>query len=281
MNQILVHVSAPSSASDDARYLAQVAAIRTMMQEAQEANVPPASQSASASATIQTRPGDPNSRGDSDSLDSIISVIPDSQPEPEPGREPRRRRTEICSPSVPAQRLSPKQQNRNTTLSLPVELRPPPPPISTAPFTTHVTPTLSMLVERLNPARTYRPVRQTRDLDKLERGYWAVQICIHPDPLGADATGTNRARSWNRELFARFWRFLVEFIGEARAGWGVWCFLDHAPEDESEGVLLKVYAWGEVAMHVYLLLFLASERRIRGLEAKWMDSKEEVVIQMP
>jgi hypothetical protein len=44
---------------------------------------------------------------------------------------------------------------------------------------------------------------------------------------------------------------------------------------------MKVYAWGEIASHIYLLLFLASERRIRGMQAEWRDGAEDVVIQMP
>jgi hypothetical protein len=42
-----------------------------------------------------------------------------------------------------------------------------------------------------------------------------------------------------------------------------------------------MYAWGEVAIHIYLLLFLASERRVRGMGAEWRDSGEEVVVKMP
>jgi hypothetical protein len=152
-----------------------------------------------------------------------------------------------------------------------------------------------MLVDRLNPARIYKPVRQVRALDVLERGYWAVQITIRSDPPADTGTGTGAigARGtrthWNKELFARFWGFLSVFIGrEGRAGWGVWCFLerdeDHGLEFrsglEEDVVRLKVYAWGEIAMHIYLLLFLASERRIKGMGARWYDSREEVVIEM-
>lgn len=49
----------------------------------------------------------------------------------------------------------------------------------------------------------------------------------------------------------------------------------------AQPLTMKVYAWGEVASHIYLLLFLASERRIRGMQAEWRDSAEDVVIQMP
>ena len=95
--------------------------------------------------------------------------------------------------------------------------------------------------------------------------------------------------NWSLSTFHRFWSFLSEFIGNSRAGWGVWCVLEHGealsvPEnhlDESIRVQLKVYAWGEIAMHVYLLLFLASERRVRRMGMHWKDSLEELVIQMP
>jgi hypothetical protein len=170
-----------------------------------------------------------------------------------------------------------------------------------------------MLAERLNPARTYKPSTQTRPLDPLERGYWLVHLAIenqnqHHDPDPADPLqnpnldpelGTTNpiqkptensnpklkenARTWPYPLFHAFWSFLSDFVGrDGRAGWGVWCILEAAPSTLSHThVSLKIYAWGEVAMHVYLLLYLASERRVRGMGVQWRDAREEVVIQMP
>ncbi|PWY89139.1 hypothetical protein BO70DRAFT_359460 [Aspergillus heteromorphus CBS 117.55] len=43
---------------------------------------------------------------------------------------------------------------------------------------------------------------------------------------------------------------------------------------------IKIYAWGEIASHIYCLLFLASERRVRKMRAQWRDGADEVVIQM-
>lgn len=131
---------------------------------------------------------------------------------------------------------------------------------------------------------------------------------------GADSTATiahaNHAaagvnpNTWDRELFSRFWGFMEDLIAkEGRAGWGVWCVLEREePEVESgadrdlvpdrgcdlhptyppnpESFVLKVYTWGEIAPHVYLLLYLASERWIRGMGAQWRDASEGVVIQM-
>ena len=191
-----------------------------------------------------------------------------------------------------------------------------------------------MLTERLKPARTYKPSHQSRELDKLERGYWMMHINIIPEPTPARAralrkrehpmtkdigvsgscTGVGASagsvpppnpQTWSETEFSRFWTFLSDFITkDARAGWGVWCILDrvephpnrtstdtHKDPITTSGtptadsslipVLLKVYGWGEVAMHIYLVLYLASDRRVRSMGLRWMDSWEKVVIQMP
>ncbi|KAJ9480519.1 hypothetical protein VN97_g13040 [Penicillium thymicola] len=452
-SQILVHITAASTAQDDARYRAQVAAILDFQcasrhPRMEESNSPPptsvdtthfvsagAAGQSSASPTTQheaspilreaSRPAYTTLSSDHrllpqkdspaprkhiisnhpDSLESLISVIPDSQPEiaqelvrAEQSRAelsppsqlappPKRPRTAPASPdpaqalliadalaadqpavshgvipienkqsiptdtpeipiqisssdkgkapdvpiphtttpshhipaNTPTPSLTPSQTqtpNHINLSTLPLEIHPPRPPISTAPFTTHITPTLSMLTERLNPARTYKPTTQTRPLDPLERGYWLVHLAVEeprslertsadladPNPIPESGTTnatqnpTSRSRSkskpkeimrtWPCPLFHAFWSFLSDFVGrDGRAGWGVWCILEAAaaPSTLSSDthVSLKVYAWGEVAMHVYLLLFLASERRIRGMGVQWRDAGEEVVIQMP
>ncbi|KAJ5641244.1 hypothetical protein N7490_005244 [Penicillium lividum] len=356
--EILVHVSAPSRAQDDARYRDQVAAILSgltadIRQDSRHLGhtTPildwvPEQPITTQIGSSQTAPLDPIQvrQPVQDSLGSLVSVIPDSQPDiyqvcqtsecldlANPHKKPRLESPSHTSPSLSLREpiisppiSTPPHSNRHgfpipnsniTTpsnsplLSLPLEIRPPLPPISNATFNTHITPTLSMLTERLNPARTYKPLHQTRSLDPLERGYWAVHFNIwpennvkhlenrpepEPDPnLETNMKGSETHRNWSISFFTRFWSFLSDFVGkDARAGWGVWCILEHASPhaspsvadaalDLSTSVLLKVYAWGEVAMHVYLLLFLASERRVRGMEVQWRDSADQPVIQMP
>ncbi|KAJ9296751.1 hypothetical protein DTO271G3_4950 [Paecilomyces variotii] len=177
---------------------------------------------------------------------------------------------------------------------LPLMLRPPPPPVSTERFETHITPTLRMLAERLKRSRTYQPLRQTREPDKLERGFWYLRIYIADQKEGSGENQKEKqnnldepkANQWTISFFTRFWSFLTDFIAkEGRAGWGVWCILEKAsvPKQDStcRQLTLKVYTWGEVTSHVYLLLFLASERRIRGMGAQWKDGAENTVIEMP
>ncbi|KAJ5189923.1 hypothetical protein N7491_008036 [Penicillium cf. griseofulvum] len=401
-SQILVHITAGSTAQDDARYRAQVAAIlefqcasrqlieskgpadrdpHPLSDAAEHSSVPSTTQHevspivreafrpayttlSSDRHLVPERDGAPKHISNhSDSLESLISVIPDSQPEiaqlvhASPSNAalsppsqfappPKRRRTAPASPNLaqpvsiqpptpaadqpaashrtPFQKDSvpgfprsieisssdgtrldsihatPSHQipaiHQTPNLTLPLEIHPPRPPISTAPFTTHITPTLSMLAERLNPSRAYKPSTQSRPLDPLERGYWLVHLAIEPHrdlpnpiPNGTTSPTPNPKedlRIWPSPLFHAFWSFLSDFVGrDGRAGWGVWCILEDAtpaPSTISNTHLsLKVYAWGEVAMHVYLLLFLASERWIRGMGVQWRDASEEVVIQMP
>lgn len=382
-SEILVHISAPSGAVDDARYRAQVDAILNFQTRSRETitlrpgetdscpfsphpgtspflggvdtiNLPPRV-SPLPSHRVPTQPG-----AQKDSLETPLSVIPDSQPQPAVDTEcltlypeppqcssytPSKRRRVDSSPQaldhlqhderqagsvghrntitahtsliVAPDTVSEEKQPQSTNtiakpkcptihFLLPLEIKPPPPPISTSPFTTHITPTLEMLTARLKSPRTYRPTAQTRNLDILERGHWYLRLNLIPsgqDNTNAPAANTFAPAPWDMSLFSRFWTFLSDFIKEGRAGWGVWCILEAEDDEgnnntpsskEAEGhpestgsvkaqqlLSLKVFTWGEIARHIYLLLFLASERQVRKMGAQWHDARGEVVIQMP
>lgn len=199
--------------------------------------------------------------------------------------------------------------NPDLNFNLPQTIHPPPPKVSHNPFKTHITPTLSMLTTRLSPSRIYKPLEQSRALHPLERGYWYLTFSISVNPSSTEADSPNpnpNPNIWTASQFSHFWSFLSSFISaEGRAGWGVWCFLDRLEDSPSSGkegegregggkegtttmttpattsVALKVYAWGEIACHVYLLLYLSSQRRVRRMGAQWRDAGEEVVVQMP
>ncbi|KAF9893369.1 hypothetical protein FE257_011801 [Aspergillus nanangensis] len=347
--EILVHIAAPSTARDDARYRAQVNAIlgfdlvsrqciNSLPPDDDEDNdndndnpnkhtiqPHPLLQRNEETPHLENVPFQPDSWEN-----SPVSVIPDSQPfvaeDPNDNTSsgPQTRKTTSPSPENPTPkryrvtqednngppailvRLQTENENENRQeekqeeeeegtsrpITLPLEIKPPLPPISTSPFETHLTPTLRMLATRLKSERTFTPVTQTHDLDRLERGHWYVRLA-----LVQSSSGSKSVSDWDQAFFARFWAFLSEFICEKRAGWGVWCILEedcrgtsHGGEDEHgngagvtipQAVVLKVYTWGEVASHIYLLLFLASERRIRKMGAQWRDGRDDVVIQMP
>ena len=180
---------------------------------------------------------------------------------------------------------------------LPMEIHPErPEPSSTAEFTTHITPTLRMLAERMRLTRVFKPAHQARPLRTLERGYWFLRLPITAapqDPSNTKEKGnatTSTPFLWPVALFDQFWKYLSTFIAkEGRAGWGVWCIcevdadaeLDTHSHSADIPLAVKIYTWGEIAAHIYLLLYLASERKIKRVpDVEWRDGREEPVIRM-
>jgi hypothetical protein len=97
-------------------------------------------------------------------------------------------------------------------------------------------------------------------------------------------------RVWEEGLRGRAWNAVAEYVRSGRAGWGVWVSRECAVareggscdgiEGEEGGEELRVYCWGEVVGYIYLLLYLISERKIKGMGAKWVDGEGKAVIIM-
>jgi hypothetical protein len=193
-------------------------------------------------------------------------------------------------PSLQSTRATKDTLGTSLPILLPLEIHPLPPAASSSSFKTHVTPTMQMLSDRIGLSRVFNPVRKMRDLRILERGYWSLEVkIVNPGFREGEQQRSDDNSIWPLPLFIRFWSFLSDFVGkEGRAGWGVWCARE--PEYTSLGETLelslpriehiKVYTWGEVVPHTYLLLFLASERRIKGMRVCWRDAKDGAVIDM-
>ncbi|KFY20870.1 hypothetical protein V491_03359 [Pseudogymnoascus sp. VKM F-3775] len=145
--------------------------------------------------------------------------------------------------------------------------------------TTFLTVQLANLAAEIGYAR-FRPLLQSREIRKHERGYWGIDV--RDDEVGWD----DRARE-------KMWEFLRKYIGRGKAGWGVWCVRGdrHGGEgDEDRRQVQKagpeeeqwrIYCWGEIVSEVYLLLYLASSRRVRSAGACWFDGGGECVVTMP
>jgi len=85
-------------------------------------------------------------------------------------------------------------------------------------------------------------------------------------------------------------------VGEGRAGWGTWCVREYVDvvreeiivnegKDVGEGEsrreeVAKIYCWGEVVGEIWLVLFLASSRKVKGVGARWIDAGGQVVVAM-
>ncbi|KAI9701916.1 MAG: hypothetical protein M1836_001260 [Candelina mexicana] len=163
-----------------------------------------------------------------------------------------------------------------------LEIYPPPPPTTVISFSngypSQITPTLAMLASIIDLSKRFQPLHSTRPLQPLERGYWLIDTS-----------------SWSTHLQDNFWAFLQDLISDGRAGWGVWCTKAGDGKDGSTGdeegrcsaghgvkecSVVRVYCWGEIVGHVYLVIFLASNRKIKGAGARWIGSGGDVVVQM-
>ncbi|KAI5276120.1 hypothetical protein E4T47_00832 [Aureobasidium subglaciale] len=173
------------------------------------------------------------------------------------------KRRKFASLSTP--KTKPNTQERELFKTLSIEIRPPPPPTGSKHFTTHITPQLE--AQFWNTAELqgkYVPFL-TRPLRTSERGYW------HFD-----------TRAWNAQIQIKFWKFLQSNIGSGISGWGVWCLREHegevSVEERTELGMVKVFCWGEVVGHIWLLCYVASQAKLKHVESKWFDADGEVVV---
>ncbi|KAI7156728.1 hypothetical protein KC349_g6092 [Hortaea werneckii] len=150
--------------------------------------------------------------------------------------------------------------------ALPLTIYPPEPEAALARFTTHVTYHLNFLAESSFAKDSYKPVSIVREPDRLERGHWLL-------PSSAISV-------WPVTLQLDFWNFLSQFISSGNGGWGLWCAREmHHGDVQSLGTV-RVYCWGEVVKHVYLLLYTASQSKVRKMGLQWVDGEGKIVVQM-
>ncbi|TWU78017.1 hypothetical protein ED733_006440 [Metarhizium rileyi] len=137
-----------------------------------------------------------------------------------------------------------------------LEIRPPSPETSVNNLspTSLVSPQLEKLSRDVSTR--YRPI-ETRQVDHFERGYWLVDCTPWPQKTRFDT-----------------WVFLTNYLRSGLAGWGVWCKRDQGHR------WMRFYCWGHVAKHIYLLMYLASEREIKTTGATWFDAQGQAVLEV-
>ncbi|KAI2614571.1 uncharacterized protein GGS25DRAFT_517420 [Hypoxylon fragiforme] len=140
-----------------------------------------------------------------------------------------------------------------------LELYAPEPPVSMAEIQPSdlITPGLARLDQDLVISRRYKPASQQRPLEPFERGHWRV-----------DCT------AWDPRLKRDAWAYLANYVGTGVAGWSIWCVRD--PDFRR----FRIFCWGVVVPHIYLLLYLASQRRVLYTGCSWVGAGGEVVVVM-
>ena len=202
--------------------------------------------------------------------------------------------------------------------ALPTAILPSPPATGSEQSTqsTHITPHLALLAEKLSIAKRFRPNHVTRDVSSSERGYWHLSITIADDetvtktrhqieeirkaklkrsatiatavPSTVDeafllAQTPEPAYLWTESDFLSLHAALSQHYHTSIVGWGCRVFLDFQPSAPPRQILnveMKVTCWGEVIPHLYLTLWVLSDRRSAEMAMEWRDGAEEVVVRM-
>lgn len=180
------------------------------------------------------------------------------------------KKRKIASLSTP--KSKPNTQEKEVFKSLPMQIHPPPPPTGSESFISHITPQIkSQFWDNEELQGKYRPSPH-RPLRQSERGYWQFDT-----------------RSWSPKIQIKFWIFLQSNIGSGVSGWGIWCLRENdvtgeedveSGEQDHELGIVKVFCWGEVVGHVWLLCYVASQARLKRVESHWVDADGEVVVRI-
>lgn len=225
------------------------------------------------------------------STNGPLPEVPSSPPPQDPPAEAQYPAVEPPS-SPPSGENPPPPPSPTTDPWQTLEIHPPRPKPSNKAFTTHLTYSLKTLAAIPALAQWYKPLTTTRTPETLERGHWLVPM-----------------HTWTETQKRGFWGYLNDFVGRGQAGWGTWCVREvyrldeqavgvrtgresekddqarnQAPtqqkQGEGEGEVVKIYCWGEVVGPVWMLLFIASKRDIKGVGARWVDAGGVPVVLM-
>lgn len=115
---------------------------------------------------------------------------------------------------------------------------------------------LEKLAESMQMGKKYRPKYQARDMRPFERGYWLMSLV-----------------GWDFEEKVKAWGFLGNYIRrDDKAGWGT-----RACRDESWG-WIRLYGWEHIAGELYMLLYVASYRKLKFMEIKYYGAAGDVLV---
>jgi hypothetical protein len=175
------------------------------------------------------------------------------------------KKRKFASLSTPKSR--PNTQEKEIFKSLSMEIHPPPPPTGSDSFISHVSPQLkSQFWDSQELRGKYKPFPH-RPLRQSERGYWQFDT-----------------RAWSPKIQIKFWIFLQSNIGSGVSGWGIWCLRENDEDEDEEAEhelgIVKIFCWGEVVGHVWLLCYVASQARLKRVESQWVDADGEVVVRI-
>lgn len=168
--------------------------------------------------------------------------------------------------------------------SLPTEIFPPPPPTGDSIVQSHMTRGYASITTTIPIYDNFRPVSVVRDMHRFERGYWALSVKVIHDSV---ITEGNALDVWCQSDFAKLYCSLQRHITGRTSDWSVRVFLEvpsspsHVSTSGNEvPITLKTTCNAEVIPHVFLLLWILSDKRTGRMGMCWYGADNAVVVKM-
>ena len=169
---------------------------------------------------------------------------------------------------------------------------PPPEPSLRSTMPSQLTASLKILQQQCS--KILETVQPLRAIEDWERGYWQLTFEFDND----EAEDNN---NWNTVSREKMWEWLASFIARGCGGWGTWAIFEEGRLERFDGEdgwmgemgdqepviesgdgpafgRVKVFCWGEVVSEIYVLLFLATNRRVKRCGAQWIDWYGQAVV---
>ena len=86
---------------------------------------------------------------------------------------------------------------------------------------------------------------------------------------------------WTEDELVRFWKSFSVFIENGKAGWGTRLVGEDVSDDsDAVQVRIRIFAWGEVLGHLYLAIWVLSDKLAGRIPTDWIASDGSHVIKM-
>ncbi len=87
-----------------------------------------------------------------------------------------------------------------------------------------------------------------------------------------------------KEEFVIFWRNISSFIETGKAGWGIRMVREEldleSSNDGNARLRVRIFSWGEIIGHLYLALWVLSDKVIAYIPMEWMAGDGATVVKM-
>ncbi|EPS38573.1 hypothetical protein H072_7717 [Dactylellina haptotyla CBS 200.50] len=141
-----------------------------------------------------------------------------------------------------------------------------------------ITPMMEKLYKQAKLDKYFKPKLFARDMRRRERGYWRIDLSRWPRPKRPNENGGFKSTAEKKH---GFWTRLAGYVKDGKLG-ETRLFFESESEGAGENVgdILRLYCWGEVAIHIWVTLYAISDRIVSELALRWVDSGGHAVIEM-